>query len=435
MALAQRLLVQATYICSLVPDATVLTSAPSGHSSGDALITMPTPLALKAQQILADSSCTTNTKKMKRVPGADCLFTGATNLMAAAYPGGPLHDLLLIQHNVPLFRNPDVVRATGQMIALARQLAPQLQVSPQQAATFGAVAVALAWEVIANNQQLGPSNYLPASALTTGDVPSQDITLPPSASVSPTASQTSSSRSGCPGPDDDALVCQSAYCSGDLSKSTCATGTLNRCPCTAAVRRGQLQTAQYNTTLGDIQQRMLNSLISEMVTVTPMPVCNFTTAQPGFDGTPTVTPASWCFCSQSPYPVNSIPYSTGIYSVLNPKATGPSACAYTTMPPTPISIVSPTGTPIVTSCRFVTTSFTSVPSGAGLTPNVPYTTCTCNDGSGSPPLTTAIGGTTTTYCSGALTIYYPPCQPQPTPPTSALTPFTNYKCPPFVQTR
>ena len=208
---------------------------------------MPTQLAQSVTQVITGSDC----KRQVNGPLA-CAITAGQNIVGNAGPGGPLHDLLLIQGNAPPFRAAEVVAAMNQVILFAQERAAASRIAPAAAAGFGALAFALGYEVVVNNFELNSQNYISAGDVATG-------TVQGTISQGPITSVSSSSASACP----QNIICQASDCSGVPTTKTCATGTNSGCSCT---NLGTISLYyQADQAFMTDQAVQLNSLISEAI--------------------------------------------------------------------------------------------------------------------------------------------------------------------------
>ena len=149
----------------------------------------------------------------------------------------------------------------------------------------------------------------------------------------------------------------------------------------------------------DQQQSVLASVVDLPA---PTPDCWTNSAQPGFDGSPKASPATWCVCDHSVYPTISA-------------STTDSLCAYTSTPSSTLSIsFAPPGSESPTSCRFFTQTF--APSQSAAVTGT-FTGCSCNDDKQWPVTSYTIGSSTSMACA-ATSISTPS-------PTPTLPPATN----------
>ena len=148
--------------------------------------------------------------------------------------GQQLHDLLLVQHAVPLFKADDLNRVVGKLIALIQAGGASLRIPSSSAGLFASVAVAAAWTYLQDPKAFSDHFYVASSDLTTGTLPVSYIVLPGVTTPAPATS------SGCPPPGGPDLICQSLYCKGDTDKSSCGPGTYESCRCTAEATIGTI---------------------------------------------------------------------------------------------------------------------------------------------------------------------------------------------------
>ncbi|KAI9800271.1 MAG: hypothetical protein M1833_003385 [Piccolia ochrophora] len=142
------------------------TASADGHRPGDLVIDLPKQLASRIQEIInrsGDSSCS---NLQKRAIDLSCVSDAAEQVILNAQAGGALHDLIVLGGQGPQFQAADVSRALRTAVDYARNMAPALRLDPTRAAAFGAVAFALAYQVLINQDDLSNKNVIPASALT-----------------------------------------------------------------------------------------------------------------------------------------------------------------------------------------------------------------------------------------------------------------------------
>lgn len=126
---------------------------------------MPKDLAKRVQEIIVRQSACSNFKK--RAIDLGCVSGAAEALIINAQPGAALNDLLLLRGPGLQLAAADVARALTAAVQFAQRFAPVLHVVPQAAADFGAVAFAIAYEVIYDHMVLSKENVIAASKLAT----------------------------------------------------------------------------------------------------------------------------------------------------------------------------------------------------------------------------------------------------------------------------
>jgi hypothetical protein len=137
-------------------------------------------------QISADcpAGITLDSTTAKRTLNFGDVLCGSEGLIVNAVPGGPFADFRLVNIQPLPFTNADAIRAMNAAISFARAFAPNLQLSPDQAALLGVAAFAISWALWNSGQPHDAVNVIPAAAL------AGTITKPPSPSA--TSSETCS---------------------------------------------------------------------------------------------------------------------------------------------------------------------------------------------------------------------------------------------------
>ena len=203
----------------------------------------------------------------------------------------------------------------------------------------------------------------------------------------------------------DSPICTDSDCNGSNNK--CSSDPNKGCACLDNTQ--DLPVDFYSVDHWNAQQSLLAS-VSAAPAVTLAPSCTINSDGVDFTGAPVASPASWCVCN--------LAGKTGIYHTI-PSTFSP--CAYSTAPTSTISIsvnsAAPSGP--VTSCRFVTNTFTS----AGISLTGVFTSCTCNDNGGYAATTTTISGTSTVICPTTITCSSTP-PPSPTNTCNPSMPFS-----------
>lgn len=167
---------------SATPSVTAATTASDGHASGDLVALLDKDFASRIDEYMRRStSCEDGTlfdeenpseQKRAEVGSYRDAICGAQAVGAAAVPGGPFNDLLLLDPTNLPFGFADatgaVAQAADRVVQFMLEYAPMLGITDELATQLGNFLFLLAYDAIINGIPLSDSNGIASSLVTTG---------------------------------------------------------------------------------------------------------------------------------------------------------------------------------------------------------------------------------------------------------------------------